>query len=90
MTTPPKAPPRINPYVFPALLAGFGLWCLYDGWFNPDMIEHQLFNRIAAGVLLTWAVLDTLRTRKLERQHSQKQREMSATPSETAPPTDTP
>ena len=63
------APPQISPYLFPAILAGFGLWCAYDGWLttNPDMLKHQLFNRIAAGVLLLWAVLDTLRTRKREK-----------------------
>ena len=45
------APPQISPYVFPAILAGFGLWCAYDGWLtaDPEMLKHQLFNRIAAG-----------------------------------------
>ena len=62
------APPQISPYVFPAILAGFGLWCAYDGWLtaDPEMLEHQLFNRIAAGVLLLWAVLDVVRTRRRE------------------------
>jgi hypothetical protein len=64
-----SAPPQISPYVFPALLAGFGLWCLYDGWItaDPEMLKHQLFNRIASGVLLVWAVLDFIRTRKREK-----------------------
>ena len=63
-----SSPPQISPYVFPALLAGFGLWCLYDGFFttDPGMQEHLLFNRIAAGILLPWAVFDFLRTRKRE------------------------
>ncbi len=63
-----SSPPQISPYVFPALLAGFGLWCLYDGFFSTDpaMQEHLLFNRIAAGVLLPWAVFDFFRTRKRE------------------------
>ncbi|WP_310601312.1 hypothetical protein [Desulfobulbus sp.] len=63
------APPQISPYVFPVLLAGLGLWCLYDGWFttDPEMLKHQLFNRIASGVLLVWAVIDFIRTRKRDK-----------------------
>ena len=64
----PPAPPQISPYVFPVLLAGFGLWCFYDGWLtaDPEMLKHQLFNRIASGVLLAWAIIDFIRTRKRE------------------------
>jgi len=71
----PPALPQINPYVFPVLLAGFGLWCLYDGWFttNPKMLEHQLFNRIASGVLLTWSVFDFIRTRKRDKAEQAEQ-----------------
>lgn len=63
------APPQISPYVFPVLLAGFGLWCFYDGWItvDPDMLKHQTFNRIASGVLLLWAGLDFIRTRRQEK-----------------------
>jgi hypothetical protein len=66
--TKPPAPPQISPYVFPVLLAGFGLWCFYDGWISvdPDMMKHQTFNRIASGVLLLWAGLDFVRTRRME------------------------
>jgi hypothetical protein len=55
-----KSPPEIGPYVFPTLLAIFGLWFLYDGWFtsNPEMQEHQLFNRIGSLILLSWAIID--------------------------------
>lgn len=70
MTAPKQAaPPQISPYVFPVLLAGFGLWCLYDGWISvdPDMLKHQTFNRIASGVLLLWAGLDFIRTRRQEK-----------------------
>jgi hypothetical protein len=70
MSEPEKtSPPQISPYVFPVLLAGFGLWCFYDGWISadPEMLKHQLFNRIAGGVLLTWAVLDVIRTRRIEK-----------------------
>ena len=63
------SPPQISPYVFPFLLAGLGLWCLYDGWFttDPEMLKHQLFNQIASGVLLPWAVIDFIRTRKQDK-----------------------
>ncbi len=65
---PPK-PPEISPYVFPVLLAGFGLWCFYDGWLttNVEMLEHQLFNRVVSGILLPWAGYDFLKVRKYER-----------------------
>jgi hypothetical protein len=64
-----QPPPQISPYVFPVLLAGFGLWCFYDGWISSDleMQKHLLFNRIASGVLLLWAGLDFIRTRRLEK-----------------------
>jgi hypothetical protein len=69
MSNPKPAPPQISPYVFPILLLGFGLWCAYDGWLttNPEMLKHQMFNRIAAGVLLLWGVVDLYRTHKQER-----------------------
>ena len=33
-------PPEISPYVFPVLLAAFGLWCFYDGWLTTDVDEN--------------------------------------------------
>ena len=77
------APPQISPYVFPAILAGFGLWCAYDGWLTeaPEMLEHQLFNRIAASVLLLWAVLDVVRTRRREKAEAE-----TASKNEPGPP----
>lgn len=76
--------PEISPYVFPALLAGFGLWCLWDGWFtsDPAMQEHALFNRVASAVLLPWALWDYLRVRRREREEAAS---ASQTPS---PPSD--
>ncbi|ADW17153.1 hypothetical protein Despr_0979 [Desulfobulbus propionicus DSM 2032] len=69
MSNRKPAPPQISPYVFPVLLAGFGLWCFYDGWLttDPEMMKHQLFNRIASGVLLLWAAIDFVRTHKREK-----------------------
>lgn len=60
-------PPEISPFLFPVILAVMGAWCFYDGWLtaNPAMQEHALFNRIASGILLPWALLDFIRTRRL-------------------------
>ncbi len=60
------APPEISPFLFPLILALMGVWCFYDGWFSssPDMQEHLLFNRVASGILLPWALIDFIRTRK--------------------------
>jgi hypothetical protein len=77
----PVSPPQISPYVFPVLLAGFGLWCFYDGWIStdPDMLKHVTFNRIASGVLLLWAGLDFVRTRRQEKaEQSEKNTEHPA------------
>jgi len=64
-----KSPPEIGPYVFPTLLAIFGLWFLYDGFLtsNPEMQEHQLFNRIGSLILLPWAIIDFIRTWRIEK-----------------------
>jgi hypothetical protein len=49
--TPPT--PFDHPLFLPALLFLGMLWFGYDGWINqdPDMLEHQDFNRIGFGVL---------------------------------------
>lgn len=62
-------PPEIGPHVFPTLLAIFGLWCLYDGWFtsNLDMQDHLLFNRIGSLILLPWAIIDFIRTWRIKK-----------------------
>lgn len=67
-------PPEISPYIFPAILAFFGIWCLYDGWIttDPAMQEHLLFNRVASALLLPWALIDFLRTRKREQRAAQE------------------
>lgn len=61
--------PEIGPYVFPTILAALGIWCFYDGWLtsNPEMQEHTLFNQIASLVLLIWAAIDIIRTRRAEK-----------------------
>jgi len=83
MSEEKSAPPQISPYVFPILLLGFGLWCGYDGWLttDPEMLEHQTFNRVAAGVLLLWGVVDLIRTHKREKAYKAQQVEESSTAS---------
>lgn len=63
------APPEISPFVFPIVLALFGAWCFYDGWISSsaDMQEHVMFNRIGSAVLLSWAVIDFIRTWRAEK-----------------------
>jgi hypothetical protein len=74
------APPEISPYLFPLILAVLGAWCFYDGWLtsNPEMQEHMLFNRVVSGVLLPWALLDFLRTRRADK--AEKSQEVSTSP----------
>ncbi|MGD9949930.1 MAG: hypothetical protein AB7U29_15835 [Desulfobulbus sp.] len=81
MSNSKPAPPQISPYVFPILLIGFGLWCAYDGWLtsDPEMLKHQMFNRIASGVLLLWGGVDFYRTHKREKAEKE-------TPSHAEPP----
>lgn len=71
----PPPPPTISPYLFPLVLAAFGLWCLYDGWLtsDPEMVKYRLFNQIASVILLSWAVIDFIRTRKSEQRHKAAQ-----------------
>jgi hypothetical protein len=71
----PSSPPQISPYLFPLLLAGFGIWCFYDGWFStaPGIQEHLLFNRIGSAVLLLWSIIDFYRTRRFEKQEQAAQ-----------------
>lgn len=63
---PVRKPPEIGPYVVTWLLAGFGLWCLYDGFITtrPEMQEHVWFNRITGLLLAGAAVVDFFRMRK--------------------------
>ena len=80
MTEQKKAsPPRINPYVYPILLATFGLWCFYDGWISTDveMQKHLWFNRIVSLVLLLWAGGDFMHTRRQEKKEHPPERPTS-------------
>ena len=65
-------PPEIGPFVFPTLLAIFGLWCFYDGWLtsNPKMQDHLLLNRIGSLILLPWALIDFIRTWRIKKADS--------------------
>jgi succinate-acetate transporter protein len=63
------APPRMNPYIFTILLAGFGLWCFWDGWIttDPEMLEHATFNRVLSIILIGWAVYDFFKLKKKQK-----------------------
>lgn len=75
-------PPQISPYLFPFGLLCFGLWFFYDGWIStdPDMQEHLMFNRVGSVILLPWAVIDFLRTRKGERAYKARQQAGQTSP----------
>ncbi len=66
----------MNPYIFTILLAGFGLWCLWDGWIttDPEMLEHATFNRVLSVILLVWAVYDFFKLRLRKTQKTDKSR----------------
>lgn len=67
-------PPEISPYLFPIILAAIGVWCFYDGFITTDveMQKHQLFNRVAAGILIPWSIVDFIRTRRKEKEYALK------------------
>lgn len=50
----PAPTPFDHPMFMPALLFAFALWFGYDGFLNddPDMLEHQMFNRVGFGLWL--------------------------------------
>jgi hypothetical protein len=50
----PPPTPFDHPLFLPVLLLAGLLWFGYDGWINtdPDMLEHQTFNRYGFGVLV--------------------------------------
>ena len=50
----PPPTPFDHPMFLPVLLAGFTLWFGYDGFINadPEMLEHETFNRYGFFVLL--------------------------------------
>ncbi len=52
----PAPTPFDHPLFLPALLFAFALWFGYDGFLNddPDMMEHQTFNRVGFAV---WVAL---------------------------------
>ena len=49
----PPPTPFDHPLFLPVLLLGFSIWFGYDGWINqdPEMLEHQDFNRYGFAVL---------------------------------------
>ncbi len=50
----PPPNPIHHPLFLPVLLVAFSLWFGYDGFLttDPDMLEHQNFNRIMFAIML--------------------------------------
>lgn len=48
----PPPNPLYHPLFLPVLLVAFSLWFFYDGFLttDPDMLEHQTFNRVMFGL----------------------------------------
>jgi hypothetical protein len=42
------------------------------------MQEHLMFNRVGSAILLPWAVIDFIRTRKREREYRERQQAEAA------------
>ncbi len=63
---PVRKPPEISPWLLTWVLAGFGLWCLYDGFIttDPGMQKYLWFNRVMGILLSGAAIWDFLRMRK--------------------------
>jgi hypothetical protein len=61
-----RKPPEISPWLLTWVLAGFGAWCLYDGFIttDPGMQKYLWFNRVTGILLSGAAVVDYLRMRK--------------------------
>ena len=58
-------------YLLTLILFGLGIWCIRDGWFNPE-IEAVLFNRIAGPILIGIAIWDGRRMRRREVAHARR------------------
>jgi hypothetical protein len=50
----PPPNPLYHPLFLPVLLIAFSLWFGYDGFItsDPDMLEHQTFNRVMFAIML--------------------------------------
>ena len=61
-------------YLLTAVLLGLGVWCVRDGWFNPDeeIQKYLLFNRVAGIALLAYGSWDGWRMRRKEIAHARR------------------
>jgi hypothetical protein len=77
---PQQQPPAFGPYFISSALLALGLWCVYDGWFttDPEMFRHMNMNRVAAMILLPFAIYDLIHTRKFEKKRKAKQAQKNA------------
>ena len=58
-------------YLLTLILFGLGVWCIRDGWFNPE-IEAVMFNRIAGPILIVISFWDGWRMRRKEVAHARR------------------
>ena len=70
-----KPPPfEARQYLLTLVLLGLGVWCVRDGWFNPEpeLQKYLLFNRSAGIALLIWGGWDGWRMRQKEVAHAKR------------------
>ena len=54
----PPPNPLYHPLFLPVLMVGFMLWFFWDGFIttDPEMLEHQTFNRVFFGITLLFSL----------------------------------
>ena len=75
---PAKPPLEARQYLLTLVLLGMGVWCVYDGWFNPE-IESVWFNRLLGPPLILAGIWDGLRMRRREIEAAQRKLEAQPT-----------
>lgn len=79
----PSALETFQHYAVLALIgAAFCTWCVWDGWFteDPNMQQHSLFNRLAAGVLGLWVLFCLVMMTSAGLAERRRRREAQQTP----------
>ncbi|HPG27548.1 MAG: hypothetical protein H6748_02750 [Spirochaetaceae bacterium] len=76
----PPPNPLYHPLFLPVLLVAFALWFGYDGFLttDPDMLEHQGFNRIMFGIMIPiclWLVPRGIKEFREEQAEASKQQD---------------
>lgn len=76
--------PFDHPWFLPGLLYLFTLWFAYDGWINqdPEMMEHQTFNRVGAVIWAVGAVYYTIQNIRDQRRARERAARTDSAPTQ--------